>query len=311
MPPRAPASIDKPVGERGKAPLASSAAVTRRMAAQRTASTAPELALRRLLHARGLRYRVDAPLPLPGVRRRADLVFPSARVAVFVDGCFWHACPEHGTAPRANAWYWGPKLARNAERDITYSAIYCLNLRGGKRGRSGDRAKREGGNPFNIMTPVAITLLVKNPSHTGCAHILYHDIGDYLTREEKLARLQAFEDISGVPWEEISPNEAGDWINKRTDEFAQFMPMGNKNGGTEDAMFTTYSGGVKTNRDAWAYNFSKPELLKNMDATIKVYEEQRKEFSKQIDTGILKKTSQDVDRFVDTDTTKISWDGTC
>ena len=65
-----------------------------------------------------------------------------------------------------------------------------------------------------------------------------------------------------------------------------------------------------TARDAWTYNFSKSELLKNMDATIKVYEEQRKEFSKQIDTGILKRTSQDVDRFVDTDPTKISWDGT-
>ena len=96
-------------------------------------------------------------------------------------------------------------------------------------------------------------------------------------------------------------------INKRTDEFTQFTPMGDKKSGTKDVVFTTYSGGVVTNRDAWTYNFSKPGLLKNMNATIKVYEEQRKEFSKQVDTGILKRTSQDVDRFVDTDTTKISW----
>ena len=98
-------------------PVPSSDGASRRMRAQRTASTAPELALRRELWRRGLRYLVDAPLPVPGVRRRADLLFRGAKVAVFVDGCFWHACPEHGTVPKANAWYWGPKLARNAERD--------------------------------------------------------------------------------------------------------------------------------------------------------------------------------------------------
>ena len=87
-----------------------------RMSRQRTRDTAPERALRRLLHARGLRYRVDAVLPgLP--RRRADILFPRQRVAVFVDGCFWHACPEHKTAPRSNADWWATKLARNVQRD--------------------------------------------------------------------------------------------------------------------------------------------------------------------------------------------------
>ena len=86
------------------------------MAKQRTRDTAAELLLRRLLHARGLRYRVDAPVPgLP--RRRADLTFAASRVAVFVDGCFWHGCPEHKTAPRKNADWWAAKLARNVERD--------------------------------------------------------------------------------------------------------------------------------------------------------------------------------------------------
>lgn len=87
------------------------------MRSQRTTSTAPELAIRRLLWRRGLRYLVDASLPVPGVRRRADLLFRGAKVAVFVDGCFWHACPVHGSQPKANAWYWAPKLARNVERD--------------------------------------------------------------------------------------------------------------------------------------------------------------------------------------------------
>lgn len=74
------------------------------------------MALRRLLHARGFRYRV-AGRPIKGVRRTADLVFGPARVAVFVDGCFWHQCPEHATEPRTNSDYWTPKLERNVERD--------------------------------------------------------------------------------------------------------------------------------------------------------------------------------------------------
>jgi len=98
-------------------PCPSSPYARDRMRSQRTASTSPEVALRRVLFTRGLRYRVDFPLPLLGVRRRADVAFTRAKVAVFVDGCFWHACPEHGTTPKANAWYWVPKLARNVLRD--------------------------------------------------------------------------------------------------------------------------------------------------------------------------------------------------
>jgi len=98
-------------------PCPSSSYARDRMRSQRTASTSPEVALRRVLFIRGLRYRVDFLLPLLGVRRRADVAFTRAKVAVFVDGCFWHACPEHGTKPKANAWYWVPKLARNVLRD--------------------------------------------------------------------------------------------------------------------------------------------------------------------------------------------------
>lgn len=78
--------------------------------------TAPELALRRAAHRRGLRYRVDTA-PLVGLRRRADLVFRSAQVAVFVDGCFWHGCAEHGSRPKHNARYWGSKIENNRRRD--------------------------------------------------------------------------------------------------------------------------------------------------------------------------------------------------
>ena len=85
------------------------------MVANRRRDTSPELAVRRSLHALGLRYRVDfAPL---GGRRRADIVFTRQRIAVFIDGCFWHGCPDHATIPKRNASYWVPKLRRNIERD--------------------------------------------------------------------------------------------------------------------------------------------------------------------------------------------------
>lgn len=78
--------------------------------------TKPELQLRSLLHRRGLRYRVDKSV-LKGVRRRADIVFGPAKVVVFVDGCFWHGCPDHGTWPKANARFWREKIETNQQRD--------------------------------------------------------------------------------------------------------------------------------------------------------------------------------------------------
>lgn len=86
------------------------------MLGNRRRDTAPELAIRRLLHAQGLRYRVDWPLPFDR-RRRADIVFTKQRVAIFIDGCFWHGCPEHYIAPRANREYWAEKVAGNSDRD--------------------------------------------------------------------------------------------------------------------------------------------------------------------------------------------------
>jgi len=86
------------------------------MQGNRSRDTKPELAIRSLLHAAGLRYRVNRS-PLKGVRRRADIVFGPAKVVVFVDGCFWHGCPNHFVAPKTNPGYWGPKISGNVERD--------------------------------------------------------------------------------------------------------------------------------------------------------------------------------------------------
>jgi len=86
------------------------------MRVQKVRDTGIEVALRRELFRRGLRFRLQSPT-VPGTRRRADLEFRTARVAVFVDGCFWHSCPEHRTAPRANAEWWSRKLQDNCDRD--------------------------------------------------------------------------------------------------------------------------------------------------------------------------------------------------
>ena len=86
------------------------------MRANRGRDTGPELAVRRALHARGLRYRVDHPLPFDR-RRRADIAFTRAKVAVFIDGCFWHGCPQHGATPRTNTEFWRAKIERNRARD--------------------------------------------------------------------------------------------------------------------------------------------------------------------------------------------------
>lgn len=101
---------------RSARPAASSEQVRQQMSGQRSRDTEPEMAIRRLLHARGFRYRVNHP-PVPGLRCRADIVFTAAKVAVFIDGCFWHGCPTHRTMPKANADWWLAKLTRNVERD--------------------------------------------------------------------------------------------------------------------------------------------------------------------------------------------------
>ncbi|MEY9848355.1 DNA mismatch endonuclease (patch repair protein) [Streptacidiphilus sp. BW17] len=95
---------------------ASSEGNRRSMLGNRGRDTSPERALRSLVHASGLRYRVSAR-PVPGIRRTADLVFGPTKVAIFIDGCFWHRCPEHFTAPKTNAQFWEEKISRNVARD--------------------------------------------------------------------------------------------------------------------------------------------------------------------------------------------------
>lgn len=89
----------------------------RSMQSNRSRDTAPELAVRKLLHASGLRYRV-ASRPVPSMRRTADILFTRAKLAVFIDGCFWHGCPAHYVEPKSHVEYWRPKIAGNIARDL-------------------------------------------------------------------------------------------------------------------------------------------------------------------------------------------------
>ncbi|MCA2216988.1 very short patch repair endonuclease [Jidongwangia harbinensis] len=95
---------------------------SRNMQANRRTDTRPEMRLRAALHQRGYRFRKDLRLDLGGTRVRPDIVFTRKRIAVFVDGCFWHLCPLHGRKPKVNDWYWGPKLQRTVERDRAATA---------------------------------------------------------------------------------------------------------------------------------------------------------------------------------------------
>jgi len=104
-------------------PHPASAGVTAQMKGNRRTDTRPEVALRAALHARGLRFRKDYRLPIHGRRAtRVDVAFTRARIAVFIDGCFWHGCPEHGRVPSTNPQYWPAKLARNRARDAAVTA---------------------------------------------------------------------------------------------------------------------------------------------------------------------------------------------
>jgi predicted helicase len=187
-----------------------------------------------------------------------------------------------------------------------FSAVYCLNLRGNTR-TSGELARREGGQTFGpaSRTTVAITLLVKNPDHVGPCDIYYRDIGDYLTRDQKLAIVESHGDISSVPWESVVADESGDWINHRDPLFASFAPLGAKKEMSAEPIFGTYSLGVVTNRDSWTYNFSRDVLLNSMKSTISFYTDQIANYSKAIEAGGEGATS--AEKLIVTDPRKISW----
>lgn len=181
-----------------------------------------------------------------------------------------------------------------------FSSIYVLNLRGDQR-TSGDESRREGGKIFGSgsRAQIAITFLVKNPNaENKKAHIYYRDIGDYLTREQKLQMVQDFGSIEGIQWENITPNEKGDWINQRDGLFDSLIPMSPKEC---RSIFGMNFPSLASARDAWVFNFSSSLLLENTRKMIDFYNKQRVDFLNREDKTI------EVEDFISGDATKISW----
>jgi predicted helicase len=155
-----------------------------------------------------------------------------------------------------------------------FSSIYIFNLRGNANSQ-GEFRRKEGGGVFGegSRTPVAITVLVKNPDSTASGEIYYHDIGDALSGSRKLEIIAEFKDFLKVPLSKITPNEAGDWINQRSTEYQSFIPLQPSKQGKELSIFLTHSTGISSNRDVWAYNFSRESLVANIKRLIANYNE--------------------------------------
>jgi len=187
-----------------------------------------------------------------------------------------------------------------------FSRIYVFNLRGNAR-TQGEQRRMEKGNVFGAgtRTPVAITLLVKRPDKPGDGSIRYYDIGDYLSREEKLKTIRDFSSIASLPWRNLPPNEHGDWINQRDPAFEKFLPLGDKGGEEKLKLFDMYSLGVVTARDAWAYNFCRTKLAANMGRMIAFYNEQRAAYEQAVKHA--KGEASAVEDVIDNDPKKISW----
>jgi predicted helicase len=192
-----------------------------------------------------------------------------------------------------------------------FTSLYVFNLRGNQR-TSGELSRQEGGKVFGSgsRTPVAITVMVKNPDKSGSAVLRYHDIGDYLSREEKLAIVAAAASIGGIAkagkWQTLAPNTDHDWINQRDPAYEAFIALGDKEGAGVTTIFDTYSLGVVTNRDAWAYNFSSARVRTSISGMIDVYNEERRRYHKACE-GKAKKDYPRVEEIVASDPKRISW----
>ena len=193
-----------------------------------------------------------------------------------------------------------------------FANVYVFHLRGNQRS-SGEKSRREGGKIFGSgsRTPIAITLLVKNPAATEQGKIQLHDIGDYLSREEKLSLIADFGSVAGIDaasgWTDISPDEHGDWVGQRDTSFADLIPLGDKESTSAFKLFANYSGGVKTQRDAWCFNSSRDALTKNMQRTIGFYDAEVDRLAAVYDVNDRRHREAVADTFIDTNQTKISW----
>lgn len=192
-----------------------------------------------------------------------------------------------------------------------FTDLYIFNLRGNQR-TAGEQSRKEGGKVFGSgsRSTVAITVGIKDPAKSGF-QLHYRDIGCYLTAEEKLEIVDCSA-IETIDWQTIEPNKEGDWLSQRSEEFETWPVIGEKKG-TSTKFFTTFSAGLKTGRDSWAYAQTKDQLLNQLGLLIATYAEATDALQGWMDTeGIKKPKDADVTKFLQlnpkfTDASRISW----
>lgn len=193
--------------------------------------------------------------------------------------------------------------------EAEFTDIYVLNLRGNQR-TSGELSRKEGGKIFGggSRTPITISFLVKNPAKAGQkATIHYHDIGDYLTREQKLDRVKKFKSVHGraIDWQIIEPTNRHDWINQRDGLFDTFIPLEDKDSKINpQTFFNISSRGVATSRDAWCYNSSSNKLKEDIKKSIEFYNSE----VDRVAAELIKNPKLSLDEILNLDATKFSWD---
>ncbi|MCX5615716.1 DEAD/DEAH box helicase family protein [Bombella sp. TMW 2.2559] len=223
-----------------------------------------------------------------------------------------------------------------------FSNIWIFHLRG-LRGQktAGERAKKEGGQIFGMgsSAAIAITILVRKKGYTGKGQIHFCDIGDYLTAQEIYSRagadldnapvsdkfhwLHRFASIAGIPdkapdagedtnpdgtfrcWQMLAPDEHGDWLNQRDDSFSAFMTMGSKKG--EEGIFSVYSNGLKTQRDAWVWNFSQARIQQSVEGQVATYEAERSRLNAVLPNAKKEARLNELKRSPDFETMALSW----
>ncbi|MFC2462435.1 MAG: type ISP restriction/modification enzyme, partial [Porphyromonas endodontalis] len=187
-----------------------------------------------------------------------------------------------------------------------FDKIYVFNLRGNQR-TSGELSRREGGKIFGSgsRTPIAITILVRYPEgkRLNACQIRYHDIGDYLSREDKLRIIKQAGSYQHLDWKTITPNEKNDWINQRDGLFDTYILIGSKDKNAKNTIFSIFSAGDITHRDNWCYNSSKQALMEKLERGVAHY---NAEIEKVIAAGC--KTEKELFWIIDQAEEKLKWD---
>jgi predicted helicase len=192
-----------------------------------------------------------------------------------------------------------------------FSSLYVMHLRGNARS-AGEQRRKEAGNVFGAgsRAPIAISILVKNPKAANRGQIHFHDIGDYLSREQKLETIAGLGSIDGISngpgWRMIQPDSHGDWLKQRDTSFVAYIPMGlKKSDGL--AIFDNFGLGVATGRDVWCFNASKARVAENVERMIDFYSSERRRLAKAHPSATKMQRDELVGGFVDADPTEISW----